>query len=174
MKICRLKIIRANILSDNIDTPYITYVSQSQNKKNTKEDLYESKQKIYNEEKNELVDNIEEIILSKESANENIKLQDIIKSDREQDNKEEKEEKEEKENNEKKEDINNIIVENSIKNEESKNNQNVLKSSYPYAIMNKRKDLNNSLRFIFKNRLTKDKTHSTKNTFDKKFKFKFA
>jgi hypothetical protein len=30
--------------------------------------------------------------------------------------------------------------------------------------MNKRKDLNNSLRFIFKNRLTKDKTHSTKNS----------
>ena len=164
MKICRLKIIRSNILSDNIDTPYITYVSQSQNKKNTKEDLYESIQKIYNEGKNELIENIEEIILPKESANENIKLQDIIKSDREQDNKEEKEEKEEKENNEKKEDINNIIVENSIKNEESKNNQNILKSSYPYAIMNKRKDLNNSLRFIFKNRLTKDKTHSTKNS----------
>ena len=153
-KICRLKVIRANISENNIDTPKIIYVSQ--NKSNNKKNIYEPNQKTKKESKNKFIDNIEEIILPSENEKANIKLQDIIKSDRE------------KENNEiieNKIDINNIEVENSIRKEEiENNNKNNLKSSYPYVIMNKKKDLDNSLRYIFKNRLTKDKTNSSKNS----------
>ena len=131
MKKCRLKIIRANISENNIDTPLIIYVSQ--NKSNTKKkDLHESTQKINNKGKNELIGNVEEIILPKENGKTNIKLQDIIKSDREKEN---------NENIENKVDVNNLEVENSLKKEESENNnQYNLRSSYPYAIMNKKKD----------------------------------
>ena len=62
-KICRLKIIRANISENNIDSPQIIYVSQ--NKSNNKKDLYKSIQKTYNESKNKKINNIEEIILPK-------------------------------------------------------------------------------------------------------------
>ena len=155
MKKCWLKIIRANISENNIDTPLIIYVSQ--NKSNTKKkDLHESTQKINNKGKNELIGSVEEIILPKENGKTNIKLQDIIKSDREKEN---------NENIENKVDVNNLEVENSLKKEESENNnQYNLRSSYPYAIMNKKKDLDTSLRYIFKNRFTKDKTSSAKNS----------
>ena len=156
-KTCRLKIIRANISENNIDTPKIIYVSQ--NKSINKKELYETIQKKYKESKNKVINNVEEIIIQKENENANMKLQDIIKSDREKEN------IENIENIEIKQDINNIEVENSIRKEEiENNNQNNLKSSYPYAIMNKKKELDNSLRYIFKNRLTKNKTHSTKNS----------
>ena len=146
MKICRLKIIRANILENNIDTPKIAYVSESKtNKKNEDSEFSNIK---YMEEKIEFVNNIEEVILSKENTSNHFKLQDIIKSERDQ----------EIDDNEK-----NLIEED--KNEELENIiEYDLKNSYPYAIMNKRKDLNNSLRYIFKNRITKDKSNSKTNS----------
>ena len=81
MKVCRLKIIKANILENNIYSPQITYVSQ--NKNNKKEVYIESERKIDNEETNTPMGNLEEIIISKENNDNNIKLQEIIKSDRE-------------------------------------------------------------------------------------------
>ena len=44
MKVCRLKIIKANILENNLDSPQITYISQ--NKNNKKEIYVESEWKI--------------------------------------------------------------------------------------------------------------------------------
>ena len=141
-KTCRLKIIRANISENNIDTPKIIYVSQ--NKSINKKELYETIQKTYEESKNKIINNVEEIIIQKENENANMKLQDIIKSDREKEN------IENIENIEIKQDINNIEVENSIRKEEIENNkQNNLKSSDPYAIITKKKELDNSLRYIF-------------------------
>ena len=105
-KTCRLKIIRANISENNIDTPKIIYVSQ--NKSINKKELNETIQKTYEESKNKIINNVEEIIIQKENENANMKLQDIIKSDREKEN---------IENIEIKQDINNIEVENSIRKE---------------------------------------------------------
>ena len=146
MKKCRLKIIRANILENNIDSPKITYVSQSITNKNHED--YELINNKYIEEKIELVDTIEEIILSKENTSNHIKLQDIIKSERDQEIYDKNDNLIEEEKNE---ELENII-------------EYDLKNSYPYAIMNKRKDLNNSLRYIFKNRITKNKANSGKNS----------
>ena len=145
MKKCRLKIIRANILENNIDSPKIAYVSQSKTNKQFED--YELTNNKYIEEKIDIVDAIEEIILSKENTSNHIKLQDIIKSERDQEIDDNKDNLIEEEKNE---EIENII-------------EYDLKNSYPYAIMNKRKDLNNSLRYIFKNRITKDKVNSSKN-----------
>ena len=146
MKKCRLKIIRANILENNIDSPKITYVSQSITNKNHED--YELTNNKYIEEKIDLVDTIEEIILSKENTSNHIKLQDIIKSERDQEIYDKNDNLIEEEKNE---ELENII-------------EYDLKNSYPYAIMNKRKDLNNSLRYIFKNRITKNKANSGKNS----------
>lgn len=146
MKKCRLKIIRANILENNIDSPKITYVSQSITNKNHED--YELTNNKYIEEKIDLVDTIEEIILSKENTSNHIKLQDIIKSERDQEIYDKNDNLIEEEKNE---ELENII-------------EYDLKNSYPYAIMNKRKDLNNSLRYIFKNRITKNKVNSGKNS----------
>ena len=61
--------------------------------------------------------------------------------------------------------MNNLELENSLKKEESENNnQYNLNSSYPHAIMNKKKDFDTSLRYIFKNIFTKDKISSAKNS----------
>ena len=141
MKVCRLKIIKANILENNIDSPQITYVSQNRN--NKKEVYIESERKIDNEETNTPMGNLEEIIISKENNdNNNIKLQEIIKSDREKNIIDKKEEN----------------LENEKINEDDEFND--LKRSYPYAIINKRKDLDTSLKYIFKERLTRAKMNS--------------
>ena len=131
MKVCRLKIIKANILENNIDSPQITYVSQNRN--NKKEVYIESERKIDNEEINTPMGNLEEIIITKENNdNNNIKLQEIIKSDREKNIIDKKEEN----------------LENEKINEDDEFND--LKRSYPYAIINKRKDLNTYLKYSFK------------------------
>ena len=52
------------------------------------------------------------------------------------------------------------ILENEKINENDEIND--LKSSYPYAIMNKKKDLDSSLKYIFKERLTRSKINSNK------------
>ena len=138
MKICRLKIIRANILENNMDSPQIIYVSQ--NKVNKKQEYMESENKLGDVEINSPFDETEEIIISKDNNNDNnIKLQDIIKSDRD------------KKINHNKEDANNLPLENYKINEDDKIKFGTdLKSSYPYAVMNKKKDLDNSLKYIFK------------------------
>ena len=55
---------------------------------------------------------------------------------------------------------------NLLNNLEDRKKENTLeidvKISYPYAVINKKKDLNNSLKYIFKNRLTKGRIHSNK------------
>ena len=149
MKICRLKIIRANILENNIDSPQIVYVSQ--NKNNKKLAYFESEKKLANDDMITPFDNNEEIIVSKDNNDENnIKLQDIIKSDRDKkinDNK------------------NNMTPENYKINEDDEIKYRTdLKSSYPYAIMDKRKDLDSSLKYIFKERLTRSRINSKKNS----------
>ena len=149
MKICRLKIIRANILENNIDSPQIIYVSQ--NKNNKKLSYFESEKKLANDDVITPFDNNEEIIVSKDNNDENnIKLQDIIKSDRDKkinDNK------------------NNMTPENYKINEDDEIKYRTdLKSSYPYAIMDKRKDLDSSLKYIFKERLTRSRINSKKNS----------
>ena len=120
MKICRLKIIRANILENNIDSPQIVYVSQ--NKNNKKLAYFESEKKLANDDMITPFDNNEEIIVSKDNNDENnIKLQDIIKSDRDK-----------KINGNK----NNMTPENYKINEDDEIKYRTdLKSSYPYAIM---------------------------------------
>lgn len=157
MKICRLKIIKANISDNNSVIPQISYVSQ--NKLVKKPIDYELVKDFYNDEKIELIENTEEIIVSKENNNNNIKLQEIIKSDRDEKINEQNEENKK------------VIIEekqlieetNKIKEEEKANTLEIdVKISYPYAVINKKKDLNNSLKYIFKNRLTKGRIHSNK------------
>ena len=147
MKICRLKIIRANILENNIYSPQIVYVSQ--NKNNKKLAYFESEKKLANDDVITPFDNNEEIIVSKDNNDENnIKLQDIIKSDRDK-----------KINGNK----NNMTPENYKINEDDEIKYRTdLKSSYPYAIMDKRKDLDSSLKYIFKERLTRSRINSKK------------
>ena len=157
MKICRLKIIKANISDNNSVIPQISYVSQ--NKLVKKPIDYELVKDFYNDEKIELIENTEEIIVSKENNNNNIKLQEIIKSDRDEKINEQNEENKK------------VIIEekqlieetNKIKEEEKANTLEIdVKISYPYAVINKKKDLNSSLKYIFKNRLTKGRIHSNK------------
>ena len=152
MKICRLKIIRANILENNIDSPQIIYVSQ--NKNNKKQIYFESEQKLANDEMITPFDNNEDIIISRDNNDDNnIKLQDIIKSDREKKITNDKDNK------------NNLVIENGKINEDDEIKfRTDLKSSYPYAIMDKRKDLDSSLKYIFKERLTRSRINSKKNS----------
>ena len=138
----KIQIIRANILENNFDSPQITYVSQIKN--NKKEQYIESERKIENDEIQTPFDNLEEIILTKDNIDNDIKLREVINSDRD------------KIINEKKEDV----LENEKINENDEIND--LKSSYPYAIMNKKKDLDSSLKYIFKERLTRSKINSNK------------
>ena len=144
MKVCRLKIIRANIVKD-IDTPKIVYISKSG---------------ATNAENN-LAEKIEELIISKDDSKP-IKLQDMIKSERE---KKEEESKDMIIDNTI--EVNNleVITKKNTKEEKLKavndNNNNIEnKNNYPYIILNKKRNLNNSLRYLFKNRLTKNKNKS--------------
>ena len=99
-------------------------------------------------------DNNEDIIISKDyNDDNNIKLQDVIKSDREKKITNDKFNK------------NNLVIENGKINENDEIKfRTDLKSSYPYAIMDKRKDLNSSLKYIFKERLTRSRINSKKNS----------
>ena len=99
-------------------------------------------------------DNNEDIIISRDNNDDNnFKLQDIIKSDREKKITNDKDNK------------NNLVIENGKINEDDEIKfRTDLKSSYPYAIMDKRKDLDSSLKYIFKERLTRSRINSKKNS----------
>ena len=167
MKVCRLKIITANIVNDT-DTPKIHYVSQ-----NKKDDIIIGNNK--EEEKNLLhkieidinqKDNLEEMkedknqFETKELLNnllENTNTNQVnIYDDNDNDNKKENE----RYNNI---DINDLwTISNKNLNEQQKMTnllnyieENNLSSNYPYSIVNKKKGLNNSLRNIFKNRINR-------------------
>ena len=174
MKTCRLKIITANIIEDTA-TPEIHYVSQI--KKIKQEIIPISPNKIENKE-NKIINKIEENNLVKE---EHIEKKDEENEDKilleenanDIDNKI-SEEKNIGENGVKDPSMEQNIDENdlwtisnqkiyeiqNINNEvdNNSNNYNIynqLKNNYPYSILNKKKDLNNSLRHLFKNRETK-------------------
>ena len=149
MKKCRLKIIRANILEDNLDYPQISYVSQSKSV-NVKMDLMSNQKPDINEYITPLGNSEEIIIIPKENNSVNIKLQDIINSERN---------KSKTENNG---EANNAVENDNINEHDEIKFLTDLKSSYPYAIINKKKDLNNSLKYIFKERLTRAKNNSKK------------
>ena len=170
MKTCRLKIITANIIEDTA-TPEIHYVSQikkvkqeiipiSPNKTENKDNKIEENNLVKEEHIEKKDEENEDKILLEENAN-NI------------DNKI-SEEKNIGENGVKDPSIEQNIDENdlwtisnqkiyeiqNINNEvdNNSNNYNIynqLKNNYPYSILNKKKDLNNSLRYLFKNRETK-------------------
>ena len=174
MKTCRLKIITANIIEDTA-TPEIHYVSQI--KKVKQEIIPISPNKTENKE-NKIINKIEENNLVKE---EHIEKKDEENEDKilleenanDIDNKI-SEEKNIGENGVKDPSIEQNIDENDLwtisnqkiyeiqnMNNEVDNNSNnyniynQLKNNYPYSILNKKKDLNNSLRHLFKNRETK-------------------
>ena len=174
MKTCRLKIITANIIEDTA-TPEIHYVSQI--KKVKQEIIPISPNKIENKE-NKVINKIEENNLVKEEHIEkkDEENEDKILLEENANNIDNKisEEKNIGENGVKDPSMEQNIDENdlwtisnqkiyeiqNINNEvdNNSNNYNIynqLKNNYPYSILNKKKDLNNSLRHLFKNRETK-------------------
>jgi len=173
MKTCRLKIITANIIEDTA-TPEIHYVSQI--KKNKQEIIPISpnnENKIVNKiEENNLVKE-EHIEKNNEEKEEKNALEENTNNIENIENKE-LEEKNIEENGIKDPSIEQNIDQNDLwtisnqklyeiqnMNNEADNNSNnynlynQLKNNYPYSILNKKKDLNNSLRYVFKNRETK-------------------
>ena len=164
MKVCRLKIITANIINDT-DTPKIHYVSQSK-----KHDIIIGNNK--EEEKNLLhrieldinqKDNLEEIKEDKSQFETKEPINNLLENENtnqvntyDNDNKKENE----RYNNI---DINDLCtISNKNLNEEQKMTnllnyieENNLSSNYPYTIINKKKGLHNSLRNIFKNRINR-------------------
>ena len=179
MKTCRLKIITANII-DERDSPQIHYVSQNKKPKNNSNILNK-------EENNNLIHNIEENnIFQKENfekiTEENNKnIYDGNMYNLENKNSEKIQENEIKNNiKDANIDINdlctiskkNIYEEQKINNiynninnlDNNYNSYNHLNNNYPYEIMNKKKVMNNSLRSLFKNRLTKTNNNKTKST----------
>ena len=181
MKTCRLKIITANIIGDTA-TPEIHYVSQT---KKPKQEIIpispnNTENKIINKlEENNLVkeEHIEKKPEEKEEKEENENKMVLEKNINGNENNIDNKILEEKnfgENGVKDPSIEPNIDENdlwtisnqklyeiqNINNEvdNNSNNYNVynqLKNNYPYSILNKKKDLNNSLRYLFKNRETK-------------------
>ena len=181
MKTCRLKIITANIIEDRA-TPEIHYVSQT---KKPKQEIIpispnNTENKIINKlEENNLVkeEHIEKKPEEKEEKEENEKKMVLEENTNGNENNIDNKILEEKnfgENGVKDPSIEPNIDENdlwtisnqklyeiqNINNEvdNNGNNYNVynqLKNNYPYSILNKKKDLNNSLRYLFKNRETK-------------------
>ena len=177
MKTCRLKIITANIIEDRA-TPEIHYVSQI---KKLKQEIIPISP---NNKENKIINKIEENNLVKEEHIEKKNEEKEEKEEKEDkmvleentnniDNKI-PEEKNIGENGIKDPSIEQNIDENdlwtisnqklyeiqNINNEvdNNSNNYNIynqLKNNYPYSILNKKKDLNNSLRYLFKNRETK-------------------
>ena len=154
MKVCRLKIITANIF-DGIETPQIHYVSQ-----NKKEKIIINN----NNEKNSLINNIEE---NKEIKKENIF--ETIEYKNGENNNIQKDINQKENNNTNNMDVNidindlcsisnkNLYEEQMINNiiDNNYNPYTHLNNNYPYAIISKKKGLNNSLRNLFKNRETK-------------------
>ena len=156
MKVCRLKIITANIF-DGIETPQIHYVSQ-----NKKEKIIINN----NNEKNSLINNIEE---NKEIKKENIFETVEYKNGENNIQKDDINQKENNNTNTNNMDVNidindlcsisnkNLYEEQMINNiiDNNYNPYTHLNNNYPYAIISKKKGLNNSLRNLFKNRETK-------------------
>lgn len=150
MKICRLKIIKANISENGTVSPQIMYVSQNKTKR--KKENISSSQNIYSNEFNIPLGNIEEIFISKENNSTNVKLQDIINSERNKNKTEIKKE------------TNNIKMENDkIKKKEEIKFESDIENKYPYSIVNKKRSLNYSLKHIFKERLTGKKSKDNLN-----------
>ena len=181
MKTCRLKIITANIIEDRA-TPEIHYVSQT---KKPKQEIIpispnNTENKIINKlEENNLVkeEHIEKKPEEKEEKEENEKKMVLEENTNGNENNIDNKILEEKNfgengvkdpsiepnidendlwtiSNQKLYEIQNIN--NEVDNNSNKYNMyNQLKNNYPYSILNKKKDLNNSLRYLFKNRETK-------------------
>ena len=181
MKTCRLKIITANIIGDTV-TPEIHYVSQT---KKPKQEIIpispnNTENKIINKlEENNLVkeEHIEKKPEEKEEKEENENKMVLEKNINGNENNIDNKILEEKNfgengvkdpsiepnidendlwtiSNQKLYEIQNIN--NEVDNNSNKYNMyNQLKNNYPYSILNKKKDLNNSLRYLFKNRETK-------------------
>ena len=181
MKTCRLKIITANIIGDTA-TPEIHYVSQT---KKPKQEIIpispnNTENKIINKlEENNLVkeEHIEKKPEEKEEKEENENKMVLEENTNGNENNIDNKILEEKNfgengvkdpsiepnidendlwtiSNQKLYEIQNIN--NEVDNNSNKYNMyNQLKNNYPYSILNKKKDLNNSLRYIFKNRETK-------------------
>ena len=181
MKACRLKIITANILNEN-DTPQIHYISQNKKQKKlniiNNNDINNKDLNHYLEENNKIE---KEII---EKITENKSPEEILNNDNKnyQDINNENIENNENENGrndnifEQKVDINdlytisnkNLCEEQKINNiysvlDSNYNPYTHLNNNYPYAIINKKKGLNNSLRHLFKNRETKLITNKSSN-----------
>ena len=181
MKTCRLKIITANIIGDTA-TPEIHYVSQT---KKPKQEIIpispnNTENKIINKlEENNLVkeEHIEKKPEEKEEKEENENKMVLEENTNGNENNIDNKILEEKNfgengvkdpsiepnidendlwtiSNQKLYEIQNIN--NEVDNNSNKYNMyNQLKNNYPYSILNKKKDLNNSLRYLFKNRETK-------------------
>ena len=181
MKTCRLKIITANIIEDRA-TPEIHYVSQT---KKPKQEIIpispnNTENKIINKlEENNLVkeEHIEKKPEEKEEKKENENKMVLEENTNGNENNIDNKILEEKNfgengvkdpsiepnidendlwtiSNQKLYEIQNIN--NEVDNNSNKYNMyNQLKNNYPYSILNKKKDLNNSLRYLFKNRETK-------------------
>ena len=175
MKTCRLKIITANVL-DDIDTPKIHYISQNKKPKIITHINKEQNQLIYNIEVNKMkkenLETLEKIIEDKNQ----IQSKEIINYL--EHNNQENIIENEKNNNiiDTNIDINdlctisnkNLIDEQKLNNvlnylDNKSNVENDLTNNYPYAIMNKKKGFNNSLRCLFKNRETRANNNKNSN-----------
>ena len=181
MKTCRLKIITANIIGDTA-TPEIHYVSQTKKPKqeiipispNNTENKIINKLEENNLVKEEHIEKKPEEKEEKEENNNKMVLEENTNGNENNIDNKILEEKNFGENGVKDPSIEPNIDENdlwtisnqklyeiqNINNEvdNNSNNYNVynqLKNNYPYSILNKKKDLNNSLRYLFKNRETK-------------------
>ena len=176
MKVCRLKIITANI-SDVIDIPQIHYISQNKiiktttNNNNNNEDI----NIIHNIDDKIIQNELLEKITEDKNQNQPKEITNYLENK----NKVNINENEINNNNmDIKIDINDLctisntkIIEdhkiddvlNYIDKNFTADNNNNLNKNYPYEIMNKKKGLNNSLRCLFKNRETRVKNNKNAN-----------
>ena len=182
MKVCRLKIITANI-SDEIDIPQVHYVSQNK--------ISQIKSNNNNNEDINLINNIDKKIIQNEllekiTEEKNQNQPNEITSYLENKNTANINGNENEINNNNmdiKLDINDLCTISNTKNIEdhkidnilnyidknfTTDNNNNLNNNYPYEIMNKKKGLNNSLRSLFKNRETRVKNNKNSNEFSHK------
>ena len=182
MKVCRLKIITGNII-DETDTPQIHYVSQNKISKIITNNN--------NNEDNNFIHNIDDKILQNEYLEKitedksQYQPKDTINYLENQNTTKIKVNENELNNNNNNMDINidindlctisntKIIEDHKIDNilnyiDKNFPIDNNLNNNYPYEIMNKKKGLNNSLRYLFKNRETR--TKNNKNTNESSYK----
>lgn len=175
MKTCRLKIITANI-SEDTATPEIHYVSQTkkikqeiiaispnnvENKENNIKNKIEGNNFVKEEHIEKKIEEKEDKIVLEENGNnienkileeKNIEQSGVVKDPSMEQNIDENDLW--TISNQKLYEIQNIN--NEVDNNSNNYNlYNQLKNNYPYSIMNKKKDMNNSLRCLFKNRETK-------------------